>query len=391
MKTSEFILQGITARTHRIAVQTVFDVPELKRAILSVAFVTSGGVKLVEEALKKNAARTVVYAGIRNELTSKQGLEGLLAIGVAIYCVDTGLRRCIYHPKIYFARGNIEARLLIGSSNLTLGGLNNNIEASLAINMDLTDSKDANLAGAIEGQLSGLESVHPKNITAVSSLVDLKRLFAAGLLVDEDLVSPPRTRPPEGANNKIAEISPIILKTKYVSKQAMGIAVPAKLKPLKAAGIGSVIKPSKSGIRHYVPVWNSRPLLRSNINLTTSKTAAKKNVLSLGQGGWAKTIDFQHYFRDEVFAALDWAPSETAGTDEASGDFEVVLVGVPLGVFPLRVRFSQSSATVKQKNVTTRLVWGKLLELISIPENLNRVVYLSRDVDDPKRFLMEID
>jgi HKD family nuclease len=53
-------------------------------------------------------------------------------IGVNVYTVDTGSRAVIFHPKLYLVRGEKVARLVIGSANLTLGGLNNNVEAGLS-------------------------------------------------------------------------------------------------------------------------------------------------------------------------------------------------------------------------------------------------------------------
>ena len=55
---------------------------EVERVILSVAFVSDSGVELIEKRLKSLAAKTTVYAGIRNDITSAQALRRLLDIGV---------------------------------------------------------------------------------------------------------------------------------------------------------------------------------------------------------------------------------------------------------------------------------------------------------------------
>lgn len=103
---TRFILQGFTAETHLAALQRLFEVPVLRRAIVSVAYVNRAGVDLVAEQLTALTGRVRVFAGIRNGVTSKQGLARLLQLGADVFAVDTGARGAIFHPKLYyFVRG----------------------------------------------------------------------------------------------------------------------------------------------------------------------------------------------------------------------------------------------------------------------------------------------
>jgi hypothetical protein len=81
-----------------------------------------------------------VFAGIRNDTTSYQGLARLHGIVRQLYTVDTGSRTVIFHPKLYLVRAVERARLVIGSANLTVAGLNNNIEAGMLLDFDLADA-----------------------------------------------------------------------------------------------------------------------------------------------------------------------------------------------------------------------------------------------------------
>ncbi len=137
MAKKNFILQGFTPKTHARAVRELFDVPDIKRVILSVAFVSESGVQQIEAALRAHAAYVTVFAGVRNDITSHQGLTLLHGIGVKLYTVDTGSRMVIFHPKLYLVRGKTRARFVVGSANLTLGGLNNNIEAGMLLDFNL--------------------------------------------------------------------------------------------------------------------------------------------------------------------------------------------------------------------------------------------------------------
>ena len=115
MAHKEFILQGFTKRTHGMAIRELFDLPEIQKVVLSVAFVSESGVDQIVAELKAHAARVTVFAGIRNDITSHQGLKRLHAIASKLYVVDTGSRMVVFHPKIYMVRSKSHARLLLGS------------------------------------------------------------------------------------------------------------------------------------------------------------------------------------------------------------------------------------------------------------------------------------
>ena len=93
MANKSFILQGFTARTHKAAIHDLFDVEDIQRVIVSVAFVNLGGVELLQEKLQAHPDTTTAFIGIRNDITTIQGARRLLDLGVALYTVDTGTRR----------------------------------------------------------------------------------------------------------------------------------------------------------------------------------------------------------------------------------------------------------------------------------------------------------
>ena len=192
MAKKEFILQGFTSRTHADVVRELFDVTDIKRVVLSVAFVSESGVQQIEKKLKAHGTRVSVFAGIRNDITSHQGLVRLHAItGSTLYTVDTGSRNVIFHPKLYLVRGKANARLAVGSANLTLGGLNNNIEAGMMLDFDLADAADKAVVDEIESRLAALPSEYPSHVVKVSAVSELDAMLASGLVVDEMVVPLP--------------------------------------------------------------------------------------------------------------------------------------------------------------------------------------------------------
>jgi hypothetical protein len=75
MAKKELILQGFTAKTHRVAVAQLFDLPGIERVIVSVAFVNRSGTELLEKQLNEHGAKTNAFIGIRNDITSGWGLD----------------------------------------------------------------------------------------------------------------------------------------------------------------------------------------------------------------------------------------------------------------------------------------------------------------------------
>jgi hypothetical protein len=185
MAKPEFILQGSTGSTHIEALQRLFALPDVQRVLVSVAFVTDGGVGKIEANLIPHAACATVFAGIRNDTTSYQGLARLHGIISHLHTVDTGSRAIIFHPKLCLARAPERARLLIGSANLTVAGLNNNIEAGVLLDFDLALAADKALIDNIEELFASAVTDYPDHVVKVGNIAELDELLAAGRLVDE--------------------------------------------------------------------------------------------------------------------------------------------------------------------------------------------------------------
>ena len=60
-----------------------------------------------------------------------------------------------FHPNIYLFKSPTAADIVVGSGNLTEGGLFTNYEAALRLTLDLTDSEHAPILESIERVLDG--------------------------------------------------------------------------------------------------------------------------------------------------------------------------------------------------------------------------------------------
>jgi len=381
----DFILQGFSAETHREAVRWVLACPNLGRAIFSIAFVNQSGVVLLRSELKNIGKHTTVFAGIRNGITSRQGLETLLSLGTITYIVDTGTRTRTFHPKVFFAQGTKEARLVIGSANLTLGGLNNNIEASVKIGFDLTDSADQAFAAMIVSQFDALPQNHPKNVIRVTTAAELSALEKSGRLLDESLaIAPhPATTGETPADDSVPKITLLVGQIySDVKKAKTAPAVPA----LVRAGVAAPVSVA------WEQVWQSKPLTERDLTIPKGKTTHATGSINLDKGLLPSFVDHRHYFRDTVFSGLAWQPDGTT-VDAALATFQLVVKGIEYGEATLRIAHTTSttSKAYKQRNAMTRLSWGPLRPFIAQTSLLGRALTLYRDTQDSTKFLIEID
>jgi HKD family nuclease len=232
----KLVLQGLTANTHVDAIRQLFSLPDIQKVLMSVAFISESGVESIEPELMAHSAHVTVFAGIRNDATSYQGLARLYGLVSELYTVDTGTRTTIFHPKLYLARATKRARLIVGSANLTLAGLNNNIEAGLLLDLDLTDSNHKAMINEIEVCFEAASREHPLNVVKASKLADLDELRATGRLVDEiciprrnnTLVNGDEERDPENRDDDRHTIPRMRLKTNPLRS---GVLQPGKAPP----------------------------------------------------------------------------------------------------------------------------------------------------------------
>lgn len=396
MAKKEFIFQGFNPKTHQGAVQRLLDCPDIQHVIFSVAFINESGVALLAPEIKKHAGKVTVFAGIRNDITSRQGLEHLLKIGAKLYVVDTGARHILFHPKIYFARGSKESRLVIGSANFTAGGLNNNIEAGIAFDLDLAVVTDKALADSIDNEFSVLLKKYPEHIIEVTSEKQLQDFQDSGRLLDEAAVAPPRPVTP-AIISKADGLPRIKLEVKAIIRSVSRNLLPKAPKKEKPVAEKTVDVPAKietaSTISTPELVWESKPLTERDLTIPSGENTHATGSINLDKGLLAEDIDHRHYFREEIFESLTWEPAKTVTVEEAYAKFQLVVKGINYGEFDLRIGHTKGteSAAYKQNNAMTRLSWGPVGKYIAKQDLIGRTLSLYRSAEDPTKFMIEID
>jgi len=127
---------------------------------VATAWLRSSGISPLSRQLRDFSARggsTSLLVGIDQGGTTRQGLATALDVfqSVRIYH-EPGARS--FHPKVLLAYGVRQAHVLIGSSNLTAGGLFNNYEASFAAVLDLNEIEDRQVFESVRSWLRQLSS-----------------------------------------------------------------------------------------------------------------------------------------------------------------------------------------------------------------------------------------
>jgi hypothetical protein len=123
----------------------------------AVAWVRRSGLRHMMPALagflhRGGIIRIVV--GIDIENTSKEGLQDLLALSqhgtIQTIIRHNEHRSVTFHPKVYLFSNDEDARLIVGSNNLTESGLFTNTEAGLQVDAAVTDAVIVQMRAAIE-------------------------------------------------------------------------------------------------------------------------------------------------------------------------------------------------------------------------------------------------
>lgn len=108
---------------------------------IAVAFVSAGGFSLVEPAFRQclqKGGYAEFLVGLDLSATDPQALWTLYQISqtepnMACYCFSELGISAVYHPKLYVMKASDMATILVGSSNLTEGGLRENVEVNALI------------------------------------------------------------------------------------------------------------------------------------------------------------------------------------------------------------------------------------------------------------------
>lgn len=395
MAKAKFLLQAVTEHDHSSIIRNTLD-KSLDRLLISVAFARSQGAAIIKSALEKNKNKSLVFIGVRNDITSYQALEIILQTGATLYVVDTGSRTTIFHPKIYLAKHKNFATAIIGSANLTFGGLHNNIEASSILELDLETADDKVFVEQTEAIFNKLILDHPAHTIKITNKDDIKYLFESGRVVDESIILAP-TKAEKLKNNK----NPLPLMNLYKKspsfiwkkKSASGFIDQITFNEdghEKTINLQSISQPK---VDEYYLVWQSKELKERDLNIPKGG-----NTNPTGSMLWKKGamigIDQRHYFRDEVFFDVNWTVDpKKIHYERAEITVNIFTKGEYRGVFDLKISHNtkKTSTSYNQNNAMTNISWGDAKSVIAQTDLLGKTMALYKKDTTPPKFMIVID
>jgi HKD family nuclease len=153
----------------------------------SVAFVKKSGTQFIQAGLAKFAAKSLVNVsiGLDHRGSSVEGFSQLLdAINpngkLWVYKNSSNT----FHPKVYLFKNLSNADVVIGSGNMTKGGLFENAEIGVRLQLDLTKPSDIAFLKELEATLDIWSSAQEMRCLAVDAAL-ISQLHAAGELPTE--------------------------------------------------------------------------------------------------------------------------------------------------------------------------------------------------------------
>ena len=279
--------------------------------------------------------------------------------------------------------------MIIGSANLTLGGLNNNIESSVVLELDLTEDNDLNFVESIFAEFDGLVADYPRHVARVEHIADLEALHAQWRLVDEASSSLPQGVAGDAKNAD--DLPTIGLRVPPLRSR---VKRPRATQGRSPSGTTPTVGDADSfGVPHLELLWQSKALTERDLGIPSGKNTHATGSINLDKGLLDEPVDHRRYFRDEVFAALDWKPSRHPTVEEAHARFRLVVKGVDWGEFSLRIGHTTNttSKAYLQRNAMTRLSWGPMKEFVARRDLVGRTMALYQDKSNFARYVVEID
>jgi HKD family nuclease len=181
MSKIKLLFQGLVENIdHDKAINDLLSLEDIDNVLITVAFITESGIKRISDSLKQNSKKAKLFIGVNNDISTFQAVISLLNHGIHPYAVDTASAK-VFHPKIYASFNSEKAFVIIGSSNLTSGGLNSNIEASSYIEFN---RKDNDFLEELIRVTDNLIKNNPEHVFQITSEHQAKELLEEGRLVD---------------------------------------------------------------------------------------------------------------------------------------------------------------------------------------------------------------
>lgn len=348
-----------------------------------------------------------LIVGIDQEGTSKEALEEILNLNIDSYIFYQN-EAPIFHPKIYLFEGDKEIKLIVGSSNLTGRGLFRNVESSLLVEFDIKDIDGATFISSLKNYYNTLFNFTDPNLFKITQAV-IDDFKAKGIVPEEierkKIYSNKKTiatssTPPNPNTISIPRRLTATIPGSFPSKvspKVLVVPIPQTKPALSSVGTQYPSSSPASVIPTptRILVWESGPLTQRDLTIPRGANTNQTGSM-LFKKGLTVGIDQRSFFRNYVFANLPWAfdttSQRTAHIERATALFNIIILGIDHGVFPLSLSHNTktNTRTYLQNNSMTSVSWGKAKNLIANPNLIGKSASLYTDLAQPNLFILEI-
>lgn len=340
---------------HEVLAAALTD-PAFEHLDIVVAWTKDSGLHRLREALADFNARegtsSRLVTGLDEGGGTKEGLESALELFdecFLLYDASSGT----FHPKIYVVSGPDRTKLIVGSNNLTAGGLYFNYEAAQVTELDAVG--DADLIERVKRYIDRLISDDTsRRLTAelIKELADDEN-SVLGTEARGSEEAPSDRRPTTGYR----KLRDLFGRSRHAKKKDPK-ARRAVARPTGGAGQAGGVGTGGGGAAGRPTLaarWTKR-LTASDCGQPRagSNTTGALRFVKAGQ-----PIDQTDWFRNVLFGDVAWSPDGRPGRERATVDFEVTVAGVSRGTHALVLKHD-GRREAGQNNFTTDLKWGSL-------------------------------
>jgi len=336
------------------------------------AWAQLSGLELIAPQLRSLRAQKVethLVVGIDGGYATKSSLELALELFQSVHVFhDIGSR--IYHPKIYCIEGGEDSLVVVGSSNLSSGGLYTNYEGNVLIKLSNSLSEDRKFLCRIREYWDqffvGGMPIRPLTNALLAALEKSGSLTKDDTEAkEEELVARAKQK---------AAVSDLFGRRAFdlpSSPRPKNRIRPKRQRLEKEMGIISAGPPPKADV-----VWWKK-LTRSDARRKDS-SSHQRNYVILGKGSF--DLDQKTWLRNTLFKGVKWATKKMKSgqvKEIANVPFEVYIDDVQLGNYSLSIDHADHRVA-DQNNAPTWLNWSELLPLIRRQNFTNWYLVLER-------------
>ncbi len=325
-------------------------------------------VPVVNEVRSRGGVAEAIL-GVDQGIATAEGLTLALSTFDRVYLFHDGSRT--FHPKLYAIENQRQARLIIGSSNVTEGGLFDNFEASVELDLDRTSSEDEKLRSQARTYYD----------TFLGKGMPFRELDAALIaeLRKEGVIATARERGRQESNRRSKEAPPL---RRIFGGRVPGLptAPPVPVPPARPATTSGRSGTGRTAVAAPAPVPSARSVARlpaSSVVMSWWRELSASDAMKKDPGSHQRKdvilnrgphpIDQTKFFRQYFFQGVPWSRQMMRSyrgrpprpKEVAIVPFDVTLGVRHLGVHNIHVDHADSRVA-GQGNSPTWLNWSSL-------------------------------